>query len=63
MSSAIVREDPLQAMMIEFHGQRTLEEWLEATTGLEDPAVVLATFESVTPELVAQVHLAGGIRW
>ena len=59
----IVREDPLRAMMIEFHGQRTLEEWLEASTRLVDPKVVRETFASVTPEVVAEARNAGGIRW
>ena len=58
----IVREDPLRAMMIEFHGRRTLEDWLEATTHL-DPKVVRETFASVTPEVVAEARNAGGIRW
>ena len=59
----IVREDPLQAMMIEFHGQRTLDQWLEATERLAEPALVREKFASVTPELVAEVRNAGGIRW
>lgn len=59
----IEQTDPLRAMMIEFHGRRTLEEWLEATTRLADPKVVRETFASVTPEVVAEVNNAGGIRW
>ena len=55
-------KDPLRMMMIEFYGRRTLDQWLEATKHL-DPALVKATFESVTQEDADKARNAGGIRW